>query len=90
MIMYFLFYNVIVLPVLIYFHLKGECTFIESYLANATLPICQYISNILINIVFAEILFVVIMLLVKAKLWASSTRRYPEFRPNPHPKKEHF
>lgn len=86
---YFVFYNIFVFPVLLFLHAKGECSFIEPYLANTSIPICSYITNFWHNIFFAQLFFVIIMAILYAKIWTSSERRYPQYTPKPFHKKTH-
>lgn len=89
MLLYLVFYNILAIPILLFLHIKGECSFIEPYLKNVTIPVCSYITNFWFNLLIAELLFVVIIALLYAKIWTTPERKYPHYPPKPFYKRTH-
>jgi hypothetical protein len=84
-----IFFNVFAVPILLFFHIKGECSFIQKYLVNSTIPVCDYITNFWLNLLFAQLFFVVIMAFSYANIFKESEQKYPQYRPKPYSRKPH-
>lgn len=77
MFIYIISFNIIAIPSVIYFHIKGECQMLSQIFAGVQ-NYCTYITNPLMNLLFINVTFFVLVLLLHANSQIPQSQSYPK------------
>lgn len=75
--LYIVSFNILAIPAVIYFHVKGECEMLTRIFAGAQ-QYCSSVSNPFINLLFINGAFFIIALLVYANSQIPQSQSYPK------------
>ena len=79
----FIAFNIIIVPILIFFHLQGECAFLSHYMGSFILSHCDAVNNIWLNILYANGLWVTLVFF--SKTHKMTTVNKSAIKPSPQP-----
>lgn len=78
---YLLLFNIFAVPFIIYTQIQGVCDFIISLVGNGGEVLCQYTENPFLNLLYLNIIFVVIAFVIYGM---NQTPKPPPHKPAAH------
>gem|GEM_PF-4163450 len=77
-------FNIFAIPFIIYAHIKGECILLTQTLGGGAQSICDGVTNPFLNLVYINILFFLLSLVVYANSQVVSTPQHAKKPPGKH------
>jgi hypothetical protein len=71
-------FNIIAIPAIIYFHVVGECNLLLKMIGTAR-EFCTYFTNPFANLLYINLLFFVLALLIYANSQVEPSQSKPHF-----------